>query len=129
MTSTSTEPAAQPQATDITTKVSHLTLVVSELAQGRDILEIPTAEGGLILNKDEDDLLEIITEIVADVVPNYYRGNWVAFLMHYMQVLENAAADLREAKKDGEEISETYMIDHLRLFIDKIYEAGRQMVA
>ncbi len=110
-----TEPA---QRTDQAAKVGHLTLVVSELAQGRDILEMPTRDGGLLLQDDKGDLLELITEITLDVVPNYYKNDWVKFLMDYTQVLANAAAD-----GTGD------IIDDIRYWIDTIYSEGRKMVA
>jgi hypothetical protein len=130
-----TQPSPQPEAgepaegTDQGTKVSHLTLVVSELAQGRDILELPTRDGGLLLKDDEGDLLELITEITLDVVPNYYGNNWVQFLMHYTQALANASREMQEARDEGEEVSDTYIIDYIRYWIDTMYSEGRKMVA
>ncbi len=99
-------------------KIVHLTLIVSELAQGRDILEIPTAEGGLILDETEDDILEIVTEITCDVVPNYYDGNFGKFLMDYLSAQRNAADD-----GTGD------IITDLRYWINSIYQSGRKMVA
>jgi hypothetical protein len=99
-------------------QVSHLTLIVSELAQRRDILDLPTEEGGILLDDDEGDLLELVTEITEDVVPNYYNGDYSAFLLAFLQVQANAAAD-----GTGD------MIADIRYWIDCIYQAGKKMVA
>jgi hypothetical protein len=114
--------------TDQATRVTHLTLALSELAKGNDLLETPTRDGGIILKDDEADLFEMIMEIALDVVPNYYANNWVRFLMDYTQALANAGQDMAEAKADGEVLPDSYLTDYIRLFIDKIYEAGRKMV-
>lgn len=98
-------------------KVSHLALIVAELANGRDVLELSTAEGGILLDDDENDVLELVTEIVMDVVPNYCKGNWPAFLLVFMQVLANAKTD-----GTGDTIAD------IRYWVDKVYEDGKMLV-
>ena len=110
-------------------RVSHLTLVVSELARGRDILELSDEEGGLQLGQDEGDLLELVTEITLDVVPNFYGGDWIKFLMDYTQSLNCAGQDLKEWKEEGKAVSDTHFTDHIRTWIDSIFQVGRKMVA
>jgi hypothetical protein len=99
-------------------KVVHLTLIVSELAQNRDVLEIPSTDGGILLDETEEDLLEIVTEITSDVVPNYYGGDWSKFLFDFLRVQSNATTD-----GTGDVIAD------IRYWIDSIYESGRRMVA
>ena len=113
--------------TDQATQVSHLTLIVSGMVQGRDILELPDEEGGIQLDDDEDDLLELVTEIAYDVVPNYYNGDTQRFLFDFLSVLNSTSKDHEEEGAAGE--TQHSFIENVRFFIDKIYEAGRKMVA
>lgn len=100
-------------------KVVHLTLIVSELAQKRDVLELPTAEGGLLLDDDEKDLLDLVVEITENIVPNFYDHNYSAFLVDFLKVLKNASGE------DGT----GDIIDDIRYWLDSITNDGKLMVA
>lgn len=100
------------------TKVSHLTLIVSELAQKRDILEMPSAEGGLLLDESEKDLLDLAVEISENIVPNFYDHNYQAFLVDFLMVLQGATAD-----GTGD------VIDDIRYWLTSISNGGKLMVA
>jgi hypothetical protein len=116
-------------STDLATRASHLTLVLAELAQGRDILELADEDGGLQLGSDEGDLLELIVEITDDVIPNYYAGNWPKFLQHFTQSLNCAAQDRKEWKEEGKKVPDTHFTDHIRTWINSVYQVGIPMVA
>ena len=100
------------------TKVSHLTLIVSELAQKRDVLEMPSTEGGLLLEEGENDLLDIAVEISENIVPNFYGHNYQAFLVDFLRVLHSATAD-----GTGDVIAD------IRYWLNSIADHGKQMVA
>lgn len=99
-------------------KAVHLTLIVSELAQNRDVLEIPSAEGGILLDESEKDLLDIAVEISENIVPNFYDHNYQAFLVDFLRVLQSATAD-----GTGDVIAD------IRYWLNSIVNGGKLMVA
>jgi hypothetical protein len=99
-------------------KVVKLTLIVSGLAQNQDLLEMPTAEGGIMLDESEKSLLDLAVEITENIVPNFYDHNYQAFLVDFLRVLQSAAAD-----GTGD------VIDDVRYWLDSIANDGKLMVA
>jgi hypothetical protein len=121
-----TEEPAQVR-TDIMTKVSHLTLILSECAQGNDIVSSPSAEGGIILNQDErDELIELMVIAEEELVPNFYDHHWPSFLVDYTQVLMNATVDFVESKGTDEE---TDIIADVRAWFETVRNDGRPMIS
>ncbi len=99
-------------------KVAHLTLIVGELCRGHDLLETPSAEGGILLGDDEDDIANMVTTITEDIVPVFYCGNWSRFLLDFVVALKNAQED-----GTGD------VIEDITYWLDKIMDDGKLMVA
>ncbi|MBP6924322.1 MAG: hypothetical protein KBC62_03260 [Candidatus Pacebacteria bacterium] len=130
MTDTKTEPSAQPEGaesatkTDIMTKVSHLTLIVSERANGKDIVSSPTAEGGILLNNDErDELIDLLVTAEEEIVPEFYDHCWPAFIADYTQVIVSATTDYLESG------GQTDIIDDVRHWFATIRADGKPMIS
>lgn len=107
-----------PVLTDTDLKIEHLMVIVSELGRGVDVIEEPSANGGLLLNHDEDDVIEMAVLIEAEIVPLYYQGDWLTFIIHLLCVVKNAQ----------DEKSEDIMDDFL-YFLNTLRAEGKVQVA
>lgn len=105
-------------STDANTKAQHLILIVNESANGHDIIESPSSEGGLRLNSDEDDVIDLAVLIEEQIVPLHYQGDWGRFLIDLLRVIQNAQED-----GTGD------LMDDIQYFLNSIIDEGKVMVA
>lgn len=111
------------EPTDILTKVTHLSLIISNHARGIDLLETPPENGGIELSFDERELLDLIVATTEEIVPDYYDHNWPAFMFDFMQVVATAVSDHKA--EDGR----TDVIGDIEYWFDQIRKAGRLMLS
>lgn len=106
------------ETTSVDQKLSHLILIANESGFGHDVIEDSSVDGGILLNEDEDDIIELSVLIEETVVPLFYQGNWPLFVKDLLCAIKNA-------KEDGTGDP----IDDVRYFLQAIVEEGKVLVA
>ena len=103
---------------DEATKIIHLTDILAQRAVGKDAIENSTNDGGVLLEDDSGDILDIVCQIDDDIIPYFYDGNWKQFLIDFLCVQSNAASDGTGS-----------ILGDIRYWIETIQSGGKKMVA